>query len=84
MDAPEKLNKTWHVNNQQWHLFLRKAFRSHLFRMVGSYEMAIFFVVAPFNNENLLVFRQCHDLEECKDYVRKRKTNCLRVLNSLR
>ena len=70
---PEALNKTWGMTNQQWHVKLRKAFRSHLFQMVGSYEMAIFFVVAPFNNENLLVFRQCHNLEESKDYVRKKK-----------
>ena len=72
---PETLNKTWGMTNQQWHVTLREAFRSHLFQMVGSYEMAIFFVVAPFNNENLLVFRQCPNLEESKECVRKKKTN---------
>ena len=67
---PGTLNTTWGMTNQQWHVTLRKAFRSHLFQMVGSYEMAIFFVVAPFNNENLLVCRQCHNLEQSKECVR--------------
>ena len=70
---PETLNHTWEMTRQQWHLFLRKTFRSYLFQMVGSYEMALFFVVAPFNNENLFVFRRCHNLKESKKYVRKRK-----------
>ncbi len=70
---PETLNQTWGMTPQQWHVFLRRAWRTHLFQIVGSYEMAQFFVVAPFNNENLLVFRQCHNLKECKAYVRKRK-----------
>ena len=32
---PETLSKMWHISNQQWHLVLRRAFRSHLFQMVG-------------------------------------------------
>ena len=72
---PETLNQTWGMTRQQWQVFLRRAWRTHLFQIVGSYEMALFFVVAPFNNENLLVFRQCHNLQECKAYVRKRKRN---------
>ena len=72
---PETLNETWRMTDQEWHVFLRKTWRTHLFQMVGSYEMALFFVVAPFNNENLLVFRQCHNQEESKEYVRKRKRN---------
>ena len=72
---PETLNETWGMTHQQWHVFLRKTWRTHLFQMVGSYEMALFFVVAPFNNENLLVFRRCHNLDESKEYVRKRKRN---------
>ena len=70
---PETLSETWGMTRQQWHLFLRKTWRTHLFQMVGSFEMALFFVVAPFNNENLLVFRRCHNLKESKKYVRKRK-----------
>jgi len=72
---PEILNKSWSMTASQWQQTLRRAFRSHLFQMVGSYEMAIFFVVAPFNNENLLVFRHCDNLEESKAYVRKKNAN---------
>ena len=87
MDADETLNKTWHMTPQQWHQSLRKAFRTHLFQFVGSYEMAIFFLVAPFNNENLLVFRQCDTamltreelLEQCKTCVRGEITKGERV-----
>ena len=72
---PETLNRTWRMTGQQWHLFLRKRWRAHLFQIVGSYEMAVFFVVAPFNNENLLVFREYHNLEERKACVRERRRN---------
>ena len=49
------------VTRQQWHQFLRTAFRSHLFQFAGSYAMIVFFTVAPFNNDNLLVFRHFAD-----------------------
>ena len=69
---PETLNETWHMTRQQWHVFLRRAFRSHLFHITGSYEMTIFFLVAPFNNENLKTFRYFDgNLEKSKDYVRR-------------
>jgi hypothetical protein len=54
---PETLDQTWAMTPQKWHQALRKALRSHLFQIVGSYEMVVFFIVAPFSNENLLVFR---------------------------
>jgi hypothetical protein len=74
---PETLDQTWNMTQQQWHQALRKAFRSHLFQMVGSYEIVVFFIVAPFSNDNLLVFRHFADevtheqvLERSKHYVR--------------
>jgi len=69
---PETLSKMWHISNQQWHQALRKAFRSHLFQMAGSYEAAVFFLVAPFNIENLLFHRQCGNLEQSNSDVRAR------------
>ena len=42
---------------QQWHQTLRKTFRSHLFQLAGSYEMVVFFIVVPFSNGHLMVFR---------------------------
>ena len=86
---PEALERTWNMTRQQWHQHLRKAFRCHLFQFAGSYEMVIFFIVAPFNNDNLLVFHHFADevpseqvadkerkrciLERSKDYVRSRR-----------
>ena len=75
---PETLEKTWSMNWTQWHVFLRTALRSHIFQFVGSYEIVIFFIVAPFNNDNLSIFRHVATrttskkdiLQRCKDYVR--------------
>ena len=64
---PEILNETWHMTPQKWHQCLRRAFRSHLFQMLGSYEMAVFFIVAPFNNENLKISQYFQDLEKCRN-----------------
>ena len=71
---PETWNKWWGMTNQQWHETKRGAWRSHLFHIVGCYEMAIFFVVAPFTNENLQIFRDCPN-SNAKKRVRKKKTN---------
>jgi hypothetical protein len=83
---PETLDQTWTMTPQNWHQALRKAFRSHLFQIVGSYEIVVFFIVAPFSNDHLLVFRHFANqiacervpdnkrnsriLELSKDYVR--------------
>ena len=69
---PETLHQTRGKTAQEWHQFLRRAFRTHLFQIVGSYDMTLFFLVAPFNNENLLVFRNLLSLDECKAHVRER------------
>jgi len=69
---PETLRRTRGMKTQKWHQCLRTAFRSHLFQMAGSYEMTLFFLVAPFNNENLLVFRNLLRLDDCKAHVRER------------
>ena len=73
---PETLEQTWKMIWQQWHQHLRRAFRSHLFQFAGSYEMVVFFTVAPFNND-LLVFRHFADQvlsEQFDDTERKRHT----------
>jgi len=54
---PETLDQSRTLAPQKWHQRIRTAFRSHLFQIVGSFEMVVFFIVAPFSNENLLVFR---------------------------
>jgi hypothetical protein len=54
---PERLDKCLQMTQQQWNQCLRKAFRSHLFQIVGSYEMIVFFIFAPFSNDHLMVFR---------------------------
>ena len=70
---PEKLSNMWHISNQQRHQALRNAFRSHLFQMAGSYDAAVFFLVAPFNNQNLVLFRNYYgNLEKSKERVRAR------------
>ncbi len=53
---PESLQETWTMTWQQWHVALRRHFRSHLFQFVGSYEMVVLFLVAPFNADNLKIF----------------------------
>ena len=58
---PETLETAWGQTWQQWHAFLRRAFRSHLFQFVGSYEMVVFFLVAPFNHDNLQIFRRASE-----------------------
>ena len=61
------------MTTTQWHGKLRTAFRSHLFQIVGSFEMVVFFIVAPSSNENLLVFRYYADqvaLEQMPDEER--------------
>ncbi len=54
---PESLEAMWTMTWKLWHTTLRRRFRSQLFQFVGSYEMAVFFLVAPFNAENLSTFR---------------------------
>ena len=74
---PEKLEKTWSMNPQEWHQFLRRAFRSHLFQFVGSYEMVVFFLVAPFNADNLEIFRYFSDWDAPTVPIEKQKTVAL-------
>ena len=38
---PESLQNAWLMKQQQWHQFLRKAFRTHLFQFVSCYGMAL-------------------------------------------
>ena len=91
---PETLEQTWNMSPQNWHQTLRKAFRSHLFQFVGSFEMVVFFIVVRFNNDHLLVFRHHTEqvamegvpdkernariLEQSKDFVRATNNNCER------
>ena len=67
------------VNRQQWHQLLRGAFRSFLFHLAGSYELTVFFIVAPFTGRNLELFRSSWNssvtsaeaLEKAKDALRQ-------------
>ena len=54
---PEKLRLSSSLSPQKWHQTLRTSFRSHLFHLVGCYEMSLFFVVAPFTPANLDLFK---------------------------
>ena len=74
---PETLDQTWNMTWQQWHQALRKAFRNHLFQIVGSYEMVVFFIVAPFNNDNLLVFRHFSDEVPSEEVADKKRKRCI-------
>ena len=70
--STDTFEKKQRVGNHDRHQNSRTSFRTYLFQLVVSYETAIYFLVAPFNNEILLIFRQCDDLEESKNYVRGR------------
>ena len=82
----ETLDRSWGDTHQQWHLRLRKAFRAFLFQMVGCYEMSVFFLVVPFTDFYLQVFRHSWEssktgqeaLELSKRLARKRtyRTTC--------
>ena len=50
---------SWKSYKQQWHQYVRSRFRAYLFELVGSYEMAVFFLVVPFNAEYLRIFQDC-------------------------
>ena len=83
---PETLDQTWTMTWQNCHQALRTSFRSHFFQNVGSCEMVVFFIVAPFSNDRLPLFRHFDNqvaseqvpgnerhgriLELSKDYVR--------------
>ena len=54
---PEMVAKARFMNPGAWHQTLRKNFRTRLWQIVGSYEMVIFFIVAPFNNRHLQILR---------------------------
>jgi len=71
---PESLEATWTMTWTQWHSTLRRRFRSQLFQFVGSYEMAVFFLVAPFNADNLFTFRYFSVKAE-RDIENKKKQN---------
>ena len=61
---PEKLQQTWKMSPQELHIELRRAFRTYLFQLAGSYEMIICFLVAPFNGDNLLILRGVFEEEK--------------------
>ena len=55
---PETIQYAYSLTNQQWHQLLRRSFRTFLFHLVGSYEMSVFFLVAPFNPDTLDIFQR--------------------------
>ena len=54
---PETLQKSWKMSDQQWHQFLRKAFRFYLFQIVEYYEITVCGLIAPLNIKILKSFR---------------------------
>jgi hypothetical protein len=54
---PQKLRDSCGKSQQQWHQILRGAFRTFLFHLSGSYELTLFFLVAPFSSRNLDLYR---------------------------
>ena len=54
---PEALQDAEGMSKQQWHQYLRKAFRAHLFHFVGCYEMTVCFLIAPLNSKTLKLFQ---------------------------
>ena len=54
---PEALRSTEAMSPQQWHQYLRTAFRAHLFHFVGCYEMTVCFLIAPLNSKTLKIFQ---------------------------
>ena len=71
---PEIMDETRTMTTTQWHGKLCTACRSHLFQIVGSYEMVVFFIVAPFSNENFVVFRYYAD-QAASEQMPDEKTN---------
>ena len=54
----QKTVDKWHgTSPQDWHQIERKAFRTHLWEIIGCYEMTRVFLYAPFNRKNLTIFK---------------------------
>ena len=82
---PSNVNKFQHEEripeNGKWCIELKGSFRTHLFQLIGSWEVAQFFLVAPFNNQNLWLLRTCQEnsksrkefINTAKDMVRMRR-----------
>ena len=78
---PESLIKYANSSSGEWREFVRSSLRTHLWRMSGSYEVTVFFIVAPFNDENFVLLRNCEKLarnpteflEIAKAEVRRRR-----------
>ena len=76
---PQTLRDSWGVSRQSWHQMLRRAFRTFLFHISGSYELSIFFLAAPFSGRNLELFRSSWNssvtrteaLQKAKDALRQ-------------
>ena len=77
---PQTLRDSWAASQQEWHQKLRRAFRTFLLQLAGSYEMTVFFPVAPFSGRNLELFRSSWNssvtsaeaLKKAKDALRRR------------
>ena len=76
---PQTLRDSWAASQQEWHQFLRRALRTFLFHLAGSYELTIFFLAAPFSGRNLELFRSSWNssvtsaeaLKKAKDALRQ-------------
>ena len=71
---PQTLRNSRKASPQQWHQTLRRTFRTFLFQLAGSYELTIFFLVAPFSGRNLEIFRSSwHSSESSADALKEAK-----------
>ena len=57
LDASRINREIKKMTREQWHEFLRTAFRAHLFQFVGCYEMTVCGLIAPLNSGTLKIFR---------------------------
>ena len=80
---PEALQDAEGMSKQQWHQYLRKAFRSHLFNFMGCYEMTMCFLIAPLNTETLKIFQLAVDQTSHLSHDAKRSKACIERFTTL-
>ena len=75
---PQKLRDMWGASQQAWHQTSRTAFRAFLFQLSGSYELSLFFLVAPFSGRNLELFRSSWDSSVTRDEALQKAIDAVR------
>ena len=80
---PEALQDAEGMSNQQWHQYLHKAFRAHLFHFVGCYEMTMCFLTAPLNGETLKIFQLAIEETSHISHDENRSQTCIERFTTL-